>query len=66
LEDKIITAWEYVYSTMGFLGMTYQHMAMILIALFLAFLAIYKKYEPLLHSWLESRLFSARFRKLTV
>jgi len=33
---------------MGFLGMTYQHLAMILIALFLAFLAIYKKYEPLL------------------
>jgi len=33
---------------MGFLGMTSQHVCMILIALFLAFLAIYKKYEPLL------------------
>jgi len=47
-EGKIITAWEYVYSTMGFLGMTNQHVCMMLVALFLAFLAIHKKYEPLL------------------
>ena len=48
-EGKIITTFlEYVYQTMGFAGMTTQHLGMILVALFLAFLAIYKKYEPLL------------------
>ena len=49
MEGKIIsTIWEYVYQTMGFIGMTTQHVCMIFVALFLAFLAIYKKYEPLL------------------
>ena len=33
---------------MGFLGMTGQHLCMILVSLFLTFLAIHKKYEPLL------------------
>jgi oxaloacetate decarboxylase beta subunit len=33
---------------MGFLGMDHLNVCMILIALFLAFLAIYKKYEPML------------------
>lgn len=33
---------------MGFLGMTHLNVCMLLISLFLAFLAIYKKYEPML------------------
>ena len=44
---------------MGFMGMEYQHLIMILIALFLAFLAIYKKFEPLLLLPLSMGIFIA-------
>ena len=48
IEGKIILIWNYIYSTMGFLGMTSSHVIMMCVALFLIFLAIVKHYEPLL------------------
>ena len=42
------TIWEYIFSTFGFLGMDHLNVCMILVSLFLSFLAIVKKYEPLL------------------
>lgn len=37
-----------IYDTMAFTGMTHLHVCMIIISFFLAFLAIFKKYEPML------------------
>ncbi|MCL2762493.1 MAG: sodium ion-translocating decarboxylase subunit beta [Treponema sp.] len=43
-----MSIWNYIYETMGFLGLTHLNVCMILVALGLAFLGIVKKYEPLL------------------
>lgn len=43
-----MTTWEHILSNLGFMQITIQQIIMILVALLLSYLAIEKKYEPLL------------------